>query len=252
MLGQIYILISILTFMVLLFDKSIGVEFLKSYLFGADYDKRNKYAIYVLYSLMSPITLPKIISIKYKNHELNNFMKYIIGLVAGFLVIWALYAGTTKEVTYYNQSVSLELKLGQKQNERLIIIDKMTKVIHQKLQIAKINDTSYNKVMLACVINGSTSAFMEWNQKQQLNANFNEVSDMYKDVSNSIMPERNALLAIEKEMQDIVYSYATLHREVPSKFYLYFQPATLAYIPISTTANKIVNETGVDNQVDVN
>ena len=238
--------------MILLWDRSIGVEFLKSYLFGSDFDKRNKYAIYVLYSLISPITLPKIISIKFKNHELNSFMKYIIGLVAGFLIIWALYAGTTNEVTYYNQSVSLELKLGQKLNERLIIIDKMTKVIHQKLQIAKINDTSYNRVLLASVINGNSTAVMEWNQKQQMNINFNEVSDMYKDVSNAIMPERNALLAIEKEMQDVVYSYATLHREVPSKFYLCYQPATLAYTPISTTANKIVNETGVDNQVDVN
>ena len=69
MLGQIYLLISVLTFMLLLWDKSIGVDFLKSFIFGDEFDKQNKYLIYLLYSVLSLITLPKIILIKFKNQE---------------------------------------------------------------------------------------------------------------------------------------------------------------------------------------
>lgn len=251
MLGQIYVLITILTFLILKFDKSLGVELLKSYILSNGFDEKWRNVLIVLYSIISPITLPKIILIKYKNNEISKFMKYIYSLIAIFLLICLVYSGTKSEVEYYNKSVGYSLKLEQKKNSRLIVLDKMTKCIHQQLQLAGINDSSYYKNLYVVALSRSDNPalLMKWVGESNPNANFSEVAEMYKSIAGSISTYRNELEVIEREMSEIQFNYAEIHKTVPGKFLLCYQNATLEYTPIATSANRIINATGVDDNI---
>jgi len=254
-----YIIISVITLLVLIFDKSIGVNFLRSYIFDDEFDEKNKWLIYIIYSILSPITLTKIILIKLKTINFQtinfqmNFMKNIIYILLIIGTIYGVSQIVKSGIGYYNQSVNYELTFKQKFDNRLALIDKITRVIHQKLQLSKINDSAYykNLYVIALARQDNKNLFMKWVTENNPNTNYNEVSAMYKDVSASIESERNNLQSIESELAQTVFEYTKLHKEIPSKFFLFYQPTTLSYTPISTTYNRIVNQTGIDDKIDI-
>jgi hypothetical protein len=249
----IYLLSVLLTFLILLFDKTIVVTFLNSVILKDELVKRNKLLIYAFYSVLSPITLTQIILIKIKENKIPSIMKYIKAVLIIALLGWGIYSLTVNEVGYYNRSVNIEQTFNQKLNERLSIINKALIIPHQKLELARMNDTSYTKIMTLLTssrkdgVNLAIKLTMESNPM----ASFSEVTAMYADVSASIDANRNQLFGIETQLQSLQAQYAILHREIPSGWYLFYQPKTLNYIAISTTANKVVNETGVDNNINI-
>jgi hypothetical protein len=125
----------------------------------------------------------------------------------------------------------------------------MYKVLSNKLQVAKINDTSYYKNLLAVTINrkDGEQIMWKWVKENNANMNFNEVSALYNNIMVSIDNERLQLFSIEKELQTCKYNYEILHNQFPSKMYLYYQKTTLDYLPISSSESKIINKTGVDD-----
>lgn len=258
MILSIYLILTLITYFILSTDTDLQVSILKSYVVGDYHTEKNKSALLLLASLLSPVTLCEIIYIKIKlkqkfNINLKKNMKQLITILALILIGYGAVQGTKQEVAYYNQSVSLEMELKRTLNQRLTIIDRITKIVHQKLEVAKLNDSSYykNLSIIATSRVDKQGLFMKWVTENNPNANYNEVSKLYADVTASIEKERNQLQAIEDQAQNIVYSYDKLQNEFPSSLYLYYRPKTLKYEPISTEFNKIVNQTGVDNQVNL-
>ena len=247
----IYGVISLLTFIMLIFDKTIQVTLLNSFLFDDEYVNKNRFLIYVIYSFLSPITFTQILIIKIKNKQIPSFMKYIKYLLIAILVGVAINGLVKAEIKYYNQSVLLETSFNKKINERLTILDQITKIVHQKLELAKMNDTSFTKVMtlLTSSRKDGESVYIKLTMESNPMATYEEVSSLYRDVSASIDSKRNNLLEVEKELQSITADYAALHKQFPSSIYLYYEAKTLNYIPISTSANKVINSTGVDNEI---
>ena len=254
----IWLIFSIFTFILLITNKDIiGVEFLKSYIFNDEFDKRNYELICLLYSIIFPITLFKLFKIiklpimKDASSFFKKFLPFIIIIGIIYFSVPLVKSG----VNYYNTSVNLELQFNQTLNKRLVVIDRITKIVHQKMQIAKINDSSYYKNVLAIMMmrkdGDNLSSTWKWIHENNPNVNYEEVSKFYANVSASIDAERNTLFVTEDKLQTLCYDYAKLHKEFPSKLYLWYQKDTLSYIPISTTVNKIINKTGIDNQIDL-
>lgn len=255
---SIYLILTLITYFVLSTDNDLQVSILKSYVVGDYFTEQNTKALLIVASLLSPVTFFEIIYIKIKlkqkfNINLKKNMKQLITILVLILLGYGIVQGTKQGVAYYNQSVGYELELKQTLNQRLTIIDRITKIVHQKLEIAKLNDSSYykNLSIIATSRVDKQGLFMKWVTENNPNANYNEVSALYKDVSASIENERNQLQAIEDKAQTIVYGYDKLQNQLPSSLYLLYRPKTLKYEPISTELNKLINQSGVDNQVNL-
>lgn len=258
MIISIYLILTLLTYFILSVDNDLQVSILKSYVIGDYYTEKNKENLLLIASLHSFVTLIEIIYIKLKlkqkfNFNLKNNMKQLITILALILIGYGAVQGTKKAVAYYNQSIGYEMKLKKTLNQRLTIIDRITKIVHQKLEVAKLNDSSYykNLSIIATSRVDKQGLFMKWVTENNPNANYYEVSKLYAEVITSIENERNQLQDIEDQAQVIVFDYDKLQNEFPSSLYLYYRPKTLKYEPISTEFNKIVNQTGVDNQVNL-
>lgn len=261
MILKIWLLFTVFTFLLITFNKeTIGVNFLKSYIFDDEFDKKNYNLICFLYSLIFPITLIKFFKIKKIDTimfdlDFKGIIKKLIPFAVVALIIYFTIPLVKDGINYYNQSVNIELQFKQNLNKRLTVIDRITKIVHQKMQIAKINDSSYYKNVLAIAMmrkdGENLQSSWKWIAENNPNSNYQEVSKFYENVSASIDNERNLLFLTEDNLQNLCFQYTKLHKEFPSKLYLWYQKDTLSYIPISTAFNKIVNTTGVDNKIDL-
>lgn len=270
MILTIYIIISVITFLVLKTNNDIKISLLSSNIFGEEVSKLNKNLLIGILTLVSPYTLYKIISIliksesfaditdyeNYKKIKLKIKLKNMKWLIT-ILVLIALGFGVkyvgSNAINYYNQSIEMELGYDKLMNQRLSIIDKMEKIVYQELQISKINDSSFRK-NIAIVMDArrdQAGLFMKWVKEINPNENYGNVSELYTRVMNSIESERNSLMSVESALQSIDYSYRSLHKKIPSSIYLFYRPSELGYEPVSTSANKIVNQTGVDEKVEL-
>jgi hypothetical protein len=262
----LYITLFLTVFLTLSYDKTLSVNLLTSIVFNDEFTEKNKFLVKLIACILAPITFIKILIIKFnewtwsyetdvtlKQIKIKNMKKILIIVAIATALIFGGFHLTQNEVNYYNQSVNTELQFNKAISQRLTIIDRITKIVHQKLEIAKINDSSYYKdlAIIATSRADKEQLFMKWVTENNPNANYSEVAALYKDVSASIEAERNQLQAIESTCQEYVYEYEKLHKEIPSSWYLYYQKSKLNYEPISTTTNKVVNKTGVDNNINM-
>lgn len=178
-----------------------------------------------------------------KTFSFKPFVKFAI-LIA---IILALFNVGGKVINSYNQSVELESSFEVKKKERLASINRITVIVRQKLQVAKINDSSYTKNLMAIAVSRTSNANWQWLQENNANSNYGEVSKFYAEVLLSIQSERDILFSIEKELQSIDYQYTMLHRKFPTSIYLFWMPRKLDYMPISTSYNAEVNRTNIDS-----
>lgn len=206
----------------------------------------------IFLSIIWPITLGIIIYIKIKNKTMiiNTLHSYKWILTFSFILLMIGWIGN-KTITYYNQSVDLELQFNQLMEKRLSVVDRVEKIVHQKLQLAGLNDSSYYKSLTAVTLSrvDQPGLWAKLVVEQNPNINFSVVTAMYQDVSQSIQGERDLLFTVETELQKTNYNYISLRRRFPSNIYLFWRPAELNYHPISTTDNKIINISGVDQRV---
>ncbi len=248
----IYLLLALIMFIILKQSKTISPDIYESYIFGNEFNSKYKFSSKLFLSLIWPYTLIKLTTLQTKYNFKNMKTWIITGVV---LLVLALTLGSVvpKATNYYNQSVNLELQFNRTMSKRVVTLDNVTKVIHQKLQIAKINDSSYYKNLYVIASNraDAPNLFMKWVTENNPNVNYSEVSSLYKDLSASVESYRANLVGVESELQNITYQYDVLHREFPSNIYLFYGKQHLDYKPISTDSNRIINETGIDNNINI-
>lgn len=177
-----------------------------------------------------------------------NFKKLGLWLVGGVLALTLVFGF----IGFNNNEVDLRNQFTQKTTERTAFYDKMWKTINQKGQIALRNDSSFrnNVELIMAGRKDAEGIFMKWVQESNPNANFQEVSALYKDLSRSVEAEREGFFQQEKVLQDIKLQHDNLLSKFPSSFYGWvLGKKKLDYKPITSDRTDEVIKTGKDNDV---
>lgn len=176
----------------------------------------------------------------------KNLIKWsFLGL--GVIIILIVVIGF---VSWSNTEINLRNSFTQKQSERVAFYDKMSKVFNQKTQIAVKNDESFRR-NIDIIMEGrkdSEQVLFKWVKETNPNAEYKEVSALYKDLSRAIESQREAFFIEEKVLQDIVKQHNNHLDLFPGSFYnLIYGREKLKYAPIQSDLTKQVFESGVDN-----
>jgi hypothetical protein len=180
--------------------------------------------------------------------------KLIITLsVVGFLLIFG-FSIFSSAISFSNQEVELRNRFKQKIDERTAFYDKMWKTLSQKSQIAVKNDSSFVRNVNA-IMAGRKDAqglVMKWVQESNPNANFDQVSALYQDLSRAVEGQRDGFFMQEKMIMGIVLEHSNLIDKFPGSFWNSFYGRTrLEYKPITSDRTDEVIRTGKDNDVKV-
>lgn len=159
-------------------------------------------------------------------------------------------------ISLSNREVLLRNQFEQKIDQRTAFFDKMFKIISQKSQITIKNDSSFRK-NVEIVMSGrkdSEGLVMKWITETNPNANYSEVSSLYRDLSRTIESQREGFFVEEKMIQDIVRQHKNMIRTFPSGFILknLFGVEEIVYKPITSDITEEVIKTGKDNNIDLN
>jgi len=157
-------------------------------------------------------------------------------------------------ISFNNNEVDLRNRFTQKTSERTAFYDKMWKIFSQKGQVAIKNDSSFRKNIE--VIMGAREdkdgLMMKWVQESNPNANYSEVSALYKDLSRAIEAERDGFFVQEKYLQDIKLQHDNLIGKFPAVvFASVLGKKPLEYRPITSDRTDGVISSGKDNDVKV-
>jgi hypothetical protein len=183
--------------------------------------------------------------------ETKSIIKYaILGMVV--LVLFGL---TGSVISTSNQEVELRNRFKQKMDERTAFYDKMWKTLSQKSQIAVKNDSSFARNVNAIMAGRKDAGqlFMKWVQESNPNANYQEVSALYADLSRAVEGQRDGFFMQEKMIQGIVLEHDNIMTRFPSGFILsnFMGRTRLTYKPITSDRTDNVIETGKDNDVNL-
>ena len=174
----------------------------------------------------------------------------IIKCALGGLVIIFLALTISSFISFSNTEIELRNTFDQKIDERTAFYDGMVKIFNQKSQIAVKNDASFQK-NINIIMEGRKDAeqvMMKWITETNPNANFNEVSALYKDLSRAIEAKREGFFVQEKVLQDVVRQHKNHLQKFPNSFYnLFFNRQLLKYTVIQSSTTKEVMRTGIDN-----
>lgn len=180
--------------------------------------------------------------------ETKNIVK--LSIIAGLVIFGFIIFGSL--VGFSNDEVDLRNRFKQKMDERTAFYDKMWKTLAQKSQIALKNDSSFARSVDA-IMAGRKNApglFMEWVQESNPNANYDQVSELYKDLSRSVEGQRDGFFIQEKMIQGIVLEHSNLIGKFPGSFYnIFFGRKPLEYKTITSDRTDDVIRTGKDNDV---
>lgn len=126
--------------------------------------------------------------------------------------------------------------------------------IKQITQVTKANDASYRELVgyITDSRKDGENMAMKWIQEQNPNANFNEVSSMYKQLVRFMESKRANFVSVEANLGSIDAEHKRLIRPFPNNLYAkFFGISELGYEPITTSAVKEANKSGVDNDIDL-
>jgi hypothetical protein len=182
---------------------------------------------------------------KFSNATLVKF-----GLIGLAVIVVLIFVGNF--VSFSNGEIDLRTTFEQKIDERTSFYDKMYKVIAQKSQIAVKNDASFRE-NINIIMSGRKDApnvFMKWITESNPNANYEEVSALYKDLSRAVEAQREGFFNQEKVLQDVVRQHKNFIQKFPGSFYnIFMGRKALEYTPIKSSLTDEVMKTGVDNNV---
>jgi hypothetical protein len=157
-------------------------------------------------------------------------------------------------LSFSNAEIDLKNRFEQKITERTSFYDKMWKTISQKSQIALKNDSSFYRNVNA-IMEGRKDAgdlFMKWVQESNPNANYDQVSVLYQDLSRTVEGQRDGFFMEEKMIQNIVMEHNNLIQKFPGSFWNSFLGRKeLIYKPITSDRTDEVIKSGKDNNVEV-
>jgi hypothetical protein len=180
-------------------------------------------------------------------------MKIIsIGILIGIIIAIGIFF--TNLISFSNEEIDLRNRFTQKIDERTAFYDKMWKTLSQKSQIALKNDSSFRQ-NIDIIMQGRKDApqlFMKWVTETNPNANYMEVSALYKDLSRSVEAQREGFFYEEKMLQDLVRMHNNLIQKFPNSFYnFFFGRDTLIYKPITSDQTDEVIKSGKDNNTKI-
>ena len=183
--------------------------------------------------------------------ETKKIIKYaVMGIIA--LFVFGIF---TSVISTSNREVDLRNRFKQKMDERTAFYDKMWKTISQKSQIAVKNDSSFVRNVNIIMSNrkDAEGLVMKWVQESNPNANFDQVSALYADLSRTIEGERDGFFMQEKMIMDIVLAHDNIMTKFPSGFILssFMGRTRLVYKPITSDRTDDVIKTGKDNDTKV-
>lgn len=169
----------------------------------------------------------------------------LLGLLLVFLIVLA-----SSFVSFSNTEINLRNNFEQKEKERVAFYDKMAKTFSQKSQVAVKNDSSFRK-NIDIIMEGrkdSEQVMFKWIKEVNPNAEYKEVSALYKDLSRSIEAQREGFFNQEKVLQDLVRQHTNHLQLFPNSFYnFFFGRELLKYNPIQSDLTREVFATGTDN-----
>lgn len=178
----------------------------------------------------------------------STLVKLAIGALSVIFVIVII----SNFVSFSNNEIDLRTTFEQKIQERTSFYDKMYKVISQKSQIAVKNDESFRK-NINIIMEGRKDApqvFMKWITESNPNANYSEVSVLYRDLSRAVEAQREGFFNQEKVLQDVVRQHKNLVQKFPGSLYNAFMGRVpLEYKPIQSSLTEEVMRTGKDDNV---
>jgi len=178
----------------------------------------------------------------------ETIFKYL--KIAGIAIVILIIASSF--IGFSNEEIDLKTAYNQKMDERTAFYDKLWKVISQKSQIAVKNDSSFraNVNIIMAGRKDAPGTAMKWIKESNPNANFNEVSTLYKDLSRSVEAQREGFFIQEKYLQDIKRQHDNLIRKFPgSALNLVFSRDPIIYKPITSDRTDEVIKSGKDNNV---
>lgn len=177
--------------------------------------------------------------------SLNNNQLVKIGLLGLLAILIFVFIGNF--ISFSNTEINLRNTFDQKIKERTAFYDKMHKVITQKSQIVVKNDESFRQ-NINIIMEGRKDApqvFMKWITETNPNANYNEVSEMYKDLSRSTEAQREGFFSQEKVLMDIERQHRNQLQLFPNSFYnLFMGRQLLKYNPIQSSLTETIMKTG--------
>ncbi len=172
----------------------------------------------------------------------------IVGSLALLLVVGLSY------ISFSNREIDLRNRFTQKIDERTAFYDKMWKTLSQKSQIALRNDSSFSRNINAIMASrkDAPQLFMKWVQESNPNANYDQVSKLYQDLSRSVEGQRDGFFMEEKVIQDIVLQHTNHIQKFPNSIFNSIAGrGRLTYKPITSDKTDAVNSTGKDNDTNL-
>lgn len=215
-------------------DKENIIFFNSDILRGKDYKK-------IIAMIIWPLIL--------LNHINKTIMKKIVLILLAVIFVVVSINGLVK---INNKERIAYLEYNSLIKERGIIYDKMYKILSNKMQIAKINDTSYYKNLVAITVNrkDNEQLFMKWVTENNPNINYSEVSNMYANLCASVDGERTDLAQVETALRTKELEYNKLITIFPNSIFI-IHNANLDYKPIMSDYSATTNKTSVDNQTKI-
>jgi hypothetical protein len=168
------------------------------------------------------------------------------------LAIIAILIFVSSIASFSNQEIELRNTFEQKVEQRTAFYDKMYKIISQKGQVAVKNDSSFRKnvEIIMAGRQDSEQVMFKWITESNPNANYEQVSILYQDLSRAIEAQREGFFLEEKTLQDIVRQHSNLLQKFPTSFYnLFLGRKKLKYTPVKSTLTEEVMKTGIDDHV---
>lgn len=156
--------------------------------------------------------------------------------------------------SFNNKEVDKRTLFEQEISNRTSFFDKMWKIISQKAQVASKNDTSFQRVVAAAMDPRKDGAgvMMKWVQESNPTLQFNQVQELYKDLSRTIESERNAFYERETTLSSIKRDHSKFLRSFPNNIYnIFMGREELVYKPITSDRTDDVIKTGKDNNTSV-
>lgn len=164
------------------------------------------------------------------------------------LIIFVI--GFSSFINFSNTEIRLRATFDQKTDERTAFYDNMKQIFSMKTQVAVKNDESFRKNINEIMTNrkDADGLMMKWITESNPNANYQEVSALYKDLSRAVESERIGFFNQEKVLQDIVRQHSELIQTWPGSFYnIIFGRTKLEYKVIQSDNTARVMESGRDN-----
>lgn len=183
-------------------------------------------------------------------------MKTKTVIMLAVIASFALLVGITASgfISFSNSEITLRNQFKQKYDERTAFYDKMWKTLSQKSQIALKNDSSFrqNVDIIMAGRKDAPQVFFKWITESNPNANYSEVSALYKDLSRAVEAQREGFFVQEKYMQDIQMQHSNLIQKFPGSLYNAFMGRQLlAYKAITSTITDEVIKAGKDDNVKI-